>query len=88
MKRYIHPEENRMSDPTFITMMQRFMVNASVTVSAVRQGPKAVPGVKKAASDFLCDIDVTEFADPKIFPAVLDKATENLTKAFPPGAGY
>jgi hypothetical protein len=62
-----------MADPTFIKKMQRFMANASVTTSAVRQGPKAVRGVKHAATEFLCGVAVAEFADEKIFMRVLDK---------------
>jgi hypothetical protein len=51
--------------------MQRFVANASITPSAVRQGRHAVKGVQRAAIAFLRDLDIAELAHPDSFPEVI-----------------
>ena len=71
-----------------VQLMQRFLANASVTSSAVRQGPRAVQGVAHAAIEFLCGMDVAAIVDPEAFPKILDAQTELLKHSLPEGARY
>lgn len=71
-----------------VRKMQRIVANSSVTPSAIRGGKSAIKGVKAAATEHLCNIDLTRFADPIRFYKVLDAETAKLERALPDGARY
>jgi len=69
-------------------LMQRFVANASVTASAVRQGPRAVKGVAHTAIEFLANLNIAEIVNSNSFPKLLDVQTESLRCSLPDGARY
>jgi hypothetical protein len=71
-----------------VKRMQRFIANASVASSAVRQGPRAVKGVAKSAIKFLSDIDMSVIVGGASFYDFLDEQTEKLRFSFPSGVQY
>ena len=68
--------------------MQWFVANVAVTPSAIRGGREAVPGVRKAAVEFLSGLDLKITGGANSFPAFLDTQTKKLTAALPERARY
>jgi hypothetical protein len=82
-------EDCGLMSPNLVRLMQRFVANASITQSAVRQGRgHSVQGVMHAAIGFLSELDTSKFADPDSFTEALNSYTCNLKDALPDGGQY